>query len=96
MNRPPTFKFKLYTADKTNNSAIALANLTSLCKAHLADHYSIEVIDVFRHPERALEDGIRMTPTLIKLSPDPKKTIVGTLAHTERVLLALGIGEGAG
>jgi circadian clock protein KaiB len=93
MSRPPTFKFILYTADKTNNSAIALANLTALCKAHLADHHTIEVIDVFRHPQRALEDGIRMTPTLIKTAPGPKKIIVGTLAHTDRVLLALGIGE---
>jgi hypothetical protein len=32
-----------------------------------------------------------MTPTLIKLSPAPLRRIVGTLAHTSRVLMALDL-----
>jgi len=91
MSRPPVFKFKLYTAEDTENSALAYANLLAICKAHLEDRYSIEVIDVVRHPRRALADGIRMTPTLTKLAPPPERTIVGTLSQTERVLVALGI-----
>jgi len=91
MSRPPLFKFKLYTAEDTENSALAYANLLAICKAHLEDRYTIEVIDVVRHPQRALADGIRMTPTLTKLSPAPSRTIVGTLSQTERVLVALGI-----
>jgi len=91
MNRPPIYRFKLYTAEDTENSALAYANILAICKEHLADRYTIEVIDVVRHPQRALTDGIRMTPTLRKLSPAPMRTIVGTLRHTERVLLALGI-----
>jgi len=91
MNRPLQFKFKLYTAEETPNSTVALANLQAICKAHLEDRYSIEVIDVFRHPKRALADGIRMTPTLVKLAPAPQRTIVGTLSQTERVMAALGI-----
>jgi circadian clock protein KaiB len=91
MSRSPIFKFKLYTAEGTDNSAAAFANLLAICKAHLENRYAIEVIDVIRHPQRALADGIRMTPTLMKLSPVPTRTIVGTLAQTERVLTALGI-----
>jgi circadian clock protein KaiB len=85
------YKFQLYTAEGTANSSLAFGNLLTLCKAHLADRYEIEVIDVFRHPQRALAQSIRMTPTLIKLAPLPKRIIVGTLSHTERVLAALGI-----
>jgi circadian clock protein KaiB len=96
MNDAPTFKFLLYTAENTQNSVMALANLGDICKAHLGDHYSIEVIDVFANPQRALANGIRMTPTLVKVSPPPTRTIVGTLSQTERVLVALGIRAAAG
>jgi circadian clock protein KaiB len=85
------FKFRLYTADGTQNSAQALANLTALCKSHLPDRYEIEVVDVFREPERARSDGIRMTPTLIKLSPSPTCRIVGSLSDAPNVLVALGL-----
>jgi len=91
MSRLAKFKFRLYTAHETQNSAAALSNLLAICNAHLGNRHEIEVIDVFRHPERALADGIRMTPTLIKLSPSPQQTIVGTLNQTERVMRALGI-----
>ncbi len=92
MGAREVFKFRLYTAEGTENSALALANLHALCKLHLPGRHEIEVIDVFRAPQRALADGIRMTPTLIKLVPAPACRIVGTLRQTERVLLALGLG----
>jgi len=85
------FKFRLYTADGTQNSAQALANLTALCQTNVPDPYEIEVVDVFREPERARADGIRMTPTLIKVSPAPSCRIVGSLSDTRSVLLTLGI-----
>jgi circadian clock protein KaiB len=85
------YKFELYTAEGTTNSSLAFGNLLSLCKAYLADRYEIEVIDVFRQPQRALAQSIRMTPTLVKRSPHPARTIVGTLSQTQRVLTALGI-----
>ena len=85
------FKFRLYTAAGTQNSAQALANLTALCRLHLPDRHEIEVIDVFREPERARADGVRLTPTLIKLSPAPACRIVGALSQSRSVLLALGM-----
>jgi circadian clock protein KaiB len=95
MNPRTKYKFELYTAEGTENSSLAFGNLLTLCKMHLADHYEIEVIDVLREPQRALAESIRMTPTLVKLSPNPKRTIVGTLSQTQRVMAALGI-EGIG
>lgn len=92
MTGGPVFKFRLYVADGAENSALALANLHALCEADLAGRHEIEVIDVFREPQRALDDGIRMTPTLIKLSPAPTCRIVGGLTGRERVRLALGLG----
>ena len=89
MSRYAKFKFRLYVAGDTQNSAAAVANLTALCRAHLPDRHNIEVVDVFREPKRALVDGIFMTPTLVKLAPSPVRRIVGTLGQTHLVLQAL-------
>jgi circadian clock protein KaiB len=91
MSSSEQYKFRLYTVEDTPNSALAFANLLAICKAHLENCYSIEVIDVIKQPARALADGIRMTPTLMKLTPPPMRTIIGTLSQTDRVLNALGI-----
>jgi circadian clock protein KaiB len=88
------YEFQLFVARDTQNSSEALQNLTSLCRDHLPQRHKIEVIDVTAHPERAMAAQIRMTPTLLKLAPNPKQRIVGTLQQTKRVLLALGLDNG--
>jgi len=85
------FKFRLYVAGDAHNSTQAVANLKSLCKAHLAGRHHIEVVNVFKEPKRALADGIFMTPTLVKLAPAPGQRIVGTLSQRQPVLEALGL-----
>jgi circadian clock protein KaiB len=87
------YKFRLYVAGDAQNSAQAVANLKALCRGHLADRHEIEIVDVYREPTRALEDGIMMTPTLIKLTPTPVSRIIGTLAQMQPVLLALRLGS---
>jgi circadian clock protein KaiB len=91
MNKQALFKFRLYTADHTANSAEALANLTALCATYLPDRHEIEVVNVLANPRRAVADHIRMTPTLLKISPSPVKRITGTLGQTPLVLAALGL-----
>ena len=89
MSKRAVFKFRLYVAEGTQNSARAVANLGALCLAHLPNRHEIEVVDVLRQPDRALADGVLMTPTLVKLAPTPVRQIVGTLSQTEIVLRAL-------
>ena len=85
------FKFRLYVAGDAQNSAQAVANITLLCRTHLARQHEIEIVDVFREPKRALADGILMTPTLVKLEPSPSRRVVGTLSQTSVLLQALGL-----
>jgi circadian clock protein KaiB len=89
------FKFRLYVTGDSQNSTEAVANLTALCRTHIPDQHEIELVDVALHPERALSDGIFMTPTLIKLAPSPTRMIVGTLSKSGPVIQALGL-DGAG
>jgi circadian clock protein KaiB len=91
MSRRVRFKFRLFVAGGTQNSAQAIANLNAICRAHLPDRHDIEVVDVLREPKRALEDGILMTPTLVRLAPTPVERIIGTLSQTQTVLRALGL-----
>ena len=91
MSRYVMFRFRLYVAGDSQNSALALGNLNAICRAHITGRHSIEVVNVFQEQRRALADGIFMTPTLIKLSPAPVQKIVGTLSQTQTVLLALGL-----
>lgn len=86
-----SYSFRLYIAGRTANSMHALANLDALCRKHLEGDYEVELVDVFEDPGRALDDGIFMTPTLVKLGPDRPLRIVGTLANAEAVLHALGV-----
>jgi circadian clock protein KaiB len=91
VSRRVVHRFRLYVADDAPNSARAVANLTALCRDYLPGGHEIEIVDVFLHPERALEDSSFMTPTLVRLAPRPGRRIVGSLSQTQSVLEALGL-----
>lgn len=92
MTVEPCFSFRLYVAGDGQNSVRAIANLTALCAARLGGRHRIEVVDVFGHPDRALVDGIVMTPTVLRIEPSPIRRVVGTLQATDDVAAALGLG----
>jgi circadian clock protein KaiB len=83
-------EFRLYVAGNAPNSALALENFHQIGRDFLAGRYDLDIVDVLDDPLRALEDGVLVTPTLIRLSPPPLK-IVGNLSDTETVLIALGL-----
>ena len=91
LNQRGIFCFRLYVAGDTLNSTQAIANLAALCCLHLPDRHQVEVVDVLKFPERALEDKVFVTPTLLKLTPDPVRRIVGTLSATDVILSVLGL-----
>jgi circadian clock protein KaiB len=95
LSRRALHKFRLYIAGDAGNSALAIQNLNSICRANLPGQFEIEHVDVFQEPERALADIIVMTPTLLKLSPKPMCRIVGTLSESKSVLSALGLAAAA-
>ena len=53
------FKFRLYVADDTMNSAQATANLQALCKAHLPGRHEIDETQELYYP--AIMRGIAAT-----------------------------------
>lgn len=82
---------RLYVANSAPNSLQAVANLEAICKEYLKDAYKLEIIDVLEFPQRALADGVVVTPSLSKLSPSPVAQVIGNLSDKGSVLRALGI-----
>lgn len=91
MKRLNVFKLRLYVVGSTPNSAEAIVNLKLLCQTHLAGRHEVEIIDVQRHPRRALVDRILITPMLVKIAPGVECRMIGTLSATDKVLRALGV-----
>jgi circadian clock protein KaiB len=80
---------RLYVAGNAPNSLRAIANAKAICNEHFASRHEIEIVDLLKHPRRAVADGIIVTPTLLKLSPLPVQRVIGNLSDTDQVLLAL-------
>jgi circadian clock protein KaiB len=85
------FTLKLYVAGQTNKSIQAFANLTKICKEHLAGRYEIQIVDLLVNPQLAEGDQILAIPTLVRKLPQPVKKIIGDLSNTERVLVGLDV-----
>jgi circadian clock protein KaiB len=80
---------RLYVAGNAPNSLRAVANATAICEEYVTSRYDLEVVDLLKHPERALADGIIVTPTLLRLRPLPVQRMIGNLSDTNQVLLTL-------
>jgi circadian clock protein KaiB len=89
MSAPPLFKFRLYVAGDASNSTEAISNLNALCREHLPERHEIEIIDVFRQPERAMAEGILLTPMLVRVSPEPIRKIIGNLSQLKPLMQLL-------
>ena len=85
------FELRLYVAGQTQKSITALTNLKKYCEDYLKGKYSIEIIDLLKHPELAERDQIVAIPTLVKKVPLPIRKIIGDLSKQEKVLVGLDI-----
>lgn len=82
---------RLYVAGGAPNSVQAIANLEAICAEYLKDGHRLEIVDILDNPRRAMAEGVLVTPSLTKLSPQPAAQVVGNLSDKQRVLFALGL-----
>lgn len=85
-----TLVLRLYVAGRAPNSMMAIANAKEMCDAHFPAAYTLEIVDLLAEPQRAVDDGIIVTPTLLKVAPPPRQRLIGNLSDTARLLLTLG------
>jgi circadian clock protein KaiB len=84
-------ELRLYVAGSTPQSSRAITNLKTICETHLKEGYDLTVVDLYEQMDRAQDDHIDVTPTLIRQWPLPVRRLVGNLSQIERVLETLGI-----
>jgi circadian clock protein KaiB len=88
---PAIWELRLYVAGQTTRSAAALVNLRRYCEQYLPNRYTLEVIDLLKHPQLAEGDQILAIPTLVRKVPEPMRKIIGDLSNEEKVLVGLDI-----
>lgn len=87
----PRRELRLYIADTSPRSVLAVGNLRDLCEQYLKTDYRVTIIDIVRQPAQARRHNILATPTLVQVLPQRQTTLIGTLGNTESVLRALGV-----
>jgi circadian clock protein KaiB len=84
-------ELKLYIVSHSLSSNPVVKNLKKMLNNDSGNACSLEIINVLEKPELAEQDKIFATPTLIKISPEPVKRIVGDLSNKEKVFSILGL-----
>lgn len=83
------YVLRLFVASQNTRTKSILENLHQLLDQVLDVPYTLKVIDVVKHPERAEADQISATPTLVKVWPQPVRRLVGDQLETDNVLQLL-------
>ena len=89
--RAPFWELRLYVADNTPRSLLAVENLKYICRKRLKGCCRCKVIDIVARPEVARAENIVVVPTLVRTSPEPKRTVIGVLSEVDRMLSGLQI-----
>ncbi len=91
VNEDERYSLHLYVAGSTSRSMQAIKNIRRLCERYLEGQYDLEVIDIYQHPEAAASAQIIAAPTLVKLSPQPRRRAIGDLSDEGKLLAALNL-----
>jgi circadian clock protein KaiB len=81
----------LYVTGTSPRTNVAISNLNRICTQELDGRYKLEIVDVLEDPQRAEDDKILATPTLIKQLPPPLRRVIGDLSDKDKVLLGLEV-----
>jgi len=84
-------KFILFVTGMSVKSGDAVVNLRKICDKYMEGLYELEIVDISRNKEKAVEFQIVAIPTLIKIFPEPRRILLGDLSDTKKVLKLLNI-----
>ncbi|WP_051158460.1 circadian clock KaiB family protein [Nodosilinea nodulosa] len=83
---PQSHRFKLFVSGvDTAATERMLRFLHTTLESTLASAYTLQVIDVITHPAEAEAANISATPTLIQVSPEPVRRVVGNVLSQEQM-----------
>ena len=76
----------------SEKSSLAVANLKKICDQRITQDFDLRIIDINLEPSEAVDFQIIAIPTLIMTDTfGNKKTILGDLSDTEKVMRILDL-----
>jgi len=86
----PPYLFKLFVrGEDTLATETMLKLLRQSLESCLDRAYTLQVIDVAKHPDQAESNHISATPTLVQAFPEPTRRIVGNLTSQQQLVQLL-------
>ena len=87
-------KLTLCIAGEDDETQRLRRDLTATLTANLAPgSWQLDVIDVIQMPEKALQNDVFVTPTLLREIPAPVLKLIGDIANTPRLLALIQHGR---
>lgn len=81
--RDTACRLTLYVGGATAASMRAERNVRAAMARLGVPAEQLEILDVFTHGDRALRDGVLLTPTLMRSAPHSSRSLVGDLQNAE-------------
>lgn len=86
-----TWELTLFVARDDDQIRLMQARLERILKEHLKSPYRLEILNILTQQQKGDAFDVIVTPTLIRVKPEPRIRLVGDLTLTEKVLHALGL-----
>ena len=91
---PQGYVFRLFVSGQTAATERTLQHLHQMLENSLRQPYTLQVVDVHKHPDQAERDQVTATPTLLRAWPPPVRRIVGEFGDNHRILQILAAADG--
>ena len=87
----PRYAMTLFVTGASRLSLQAVARVREFCEEELRGNYDLEVIDLYRSPERAKEAQVIAAPTLLRDSPAPARRVIGDMSDRGKLRAAIKV-----
>lgn len=81
----------LFVVSDGSNSRRARENLERLCEQYLPGRHRIEIVDVTKDFQAALDHNVLLTPSVVVTAPRPRITVHGDLSDPRKFINALNL-----
>jgi circadian clock protein KaiB len=87
----PHYAMTLFVTGASHLSLQAISRVREFCEEELTGHYDLEVVDLYRAPERAKTAQIIAAPTLLREEPGPARRVIGDMSDRVKLRAAIKV-----
>jgi circadian clock protein KaiB len=80
------YVLRLFVSCRQSSTESSLRTLHRVLERSMLQPYTLQVIDISKHPEQVELDQVTATPTLLRVHPLPHRRLVGNLENEDQLL----------